>query len=226
MKNIEDKIKEMLKENTGVHFLDSGGAYGRNWEKNQNRDFDNEPILEIYAYSDDDVTFSINIYHYLINHLEINDKSEKYNKMFKAFIDKSDNSYLADIENFADLFNNLGTTNTYNFENLLSQVLQYTIFEDNKEDKYIILQIHGGCDVRGGYTEPYIFYLPEMDYFFIHMYNVFCTDKNGNSWYSDDCGYNWYPDNSKHELKFFVKDKKVYDKKTKNELFFNVILEW
>lgn len=28
-------IYEMLTENTGRHMLDSGGAYGRNWERNQ-----------------------------------------------------------------------------------------------------------------------------------------------------------------------------------------------
>ena len=36
-------IADMLQENTGRHMLDSGGAYGRNWERNQGRDFDSEP---------------------------------------------------------------------------------------------------------------------------------------------------------------------------------------
>ena len=38
-------VYAMLTENTGRHMLDSGGAYGRNWERNQANtieDFDNE----------------------------------------------------------------------------------------------------------------------------------------------------------------------------------------
>ena len=33
---IERKIYEMLTENTGIHFLDSGGSNGRAWQRNQN----------------------------------------------------------------------------------------------------------------------------------------------------------------------------------------------
>ena len=39
----EDTLASMLRENTGRHFLDSGGAYGRHWERNQGRDFKSEP---------------------------------------------------------------------------------------------------------------------------------------------------------------------------------------
>jgi len=46
-------IYNMLTENTGRHMLDSGGAYGRNWERNQVKtieDFENEPE-ETYIYA-------------------------------------------------------------------------------------------------------------------------------------------------------------------------------
>ena len=46
--------------------------------------------------------------------------------------------------------------NTYNGEDLLSQVIQFTLFRIDFTD-YVALQIHGGCDVRGGYTAPRIF---------------------------------------------------------------------
>ena len=32
---LKKKVIEMLQENTGRHMLDSGGAYGRHWERNQ-----------------------------------------------------------------------------------------------------------------------------------------------------------------------------------------------
>lgn len=221
---IENKINEMLKENTGIHFLDSGMDNNRGWQKNKDKDFSKEKILTIDA-SFNDIEFSLSTYHYLTSFLEINDKSEKYNKMFYAGMDK-DTHYLAEMELFADLFINQGTTNTYNFENILSQVLQYTIFKDNDDDMFIILQIHGGCDVRGGYTNPYIFSLPDFDYFCMAITNLNCFDKKGNGWYSDDTGFNWYPNNKEHELEFKFKDNKVYDKKTGNLLDFSVNLDY
>jgi hypothetical protein len=36
-------LLEMLREDCGTHFLDSGGAYGRHWQQNQRRDLENEP---------------------------------------------------------------------------------------------------------------------------------------------------------------------------------------
>jgi hypothetical protein len=48
------------------------------------------------------------------------------------------------------------TCNTYNEECLLDQTLQFVYFVcDNTP--YVILQVHGGCDVRGGYTTPVVF---------------------------------------------------------------------
>ena len=41
-------IYEMLTENTGTHFLDSGGEDGRNWQRNQKKtleDFENEEYI-------------------------------------------------------------------------------------------------------------------------------------------------------------------------------------
>ena len=55
-------VYEMLTENTGSHMGDSGGAYGRHWERNQKRtieDFSNEEeenIEEISWIDKDDKT--------------------------------------------------------------------------------------------------------------------------------------------------------------------------
>ena len=46
---MKDTIKSMLLENTGKHFLDSGGESGRHWQRNQQRDFDSEPPITIEA---------------------------------------------------------------------------------------------------------------------------------------------------------------------------------
>jgi hypothetical protein len=39
---LKEKITAMLKENTGIHMLDSGGYGGRHWQRNQKRDFEKE----------------------------------------------------------------------------------------------------------------------------------------------------------------------------------------
>ena len=47
----ERKLTAMLQENTGRSMLDSGDAYGRNWQRNQTRDFRKESatVLENVA---------------------------------------------------------------------------------------------------------------------------------------------------------------------------------
>ena len=47
--NVEQAVYNMLLENTVTHFLDSGGAYGRHWQRNQDKtiqDFINQPAVE------------------------------------------------------------------------------------------------------------------------------------------------------------------------------------
>ena len=47
--------------------------------------------------------------------------------------------------------------NTYNWENQFSQVLQGTDLENDNGEQYVLIQIHGGADVRGGYTDAKLF---------------------------------------------------------------------
>jgi hypothetical protein len=52
------------------------------------------------------------------------------------------------------------TVNTYNGEDALSQVIQYA-YAETEAGTIVVLQIHGGCDVRGGYTAPRAFWADE-----------------------------------------------------------------
>jgi len=191
----------MLKENTGTNFLDSGGAYGRNWERNQTRRFDKEPACEVEV-SDNGVMIGYNIYHYLNNFLEYTPECKRLEAQFNALADLPENkgeSWLAIMETFAAQFTSYGTTNSYNYDNILSQVIQYTMFSltDDEYDVFVLLQIHGGCDVRGGYTKPRIFKVLDRDYFLMAQsdVNAYCPKCKAN-WMSDDSGYNWYYDGS------------------------------
>ena len=199
--DIKQTIQGMLKENTGTHMLDSGGDNNRRWQKNQLINFDGTDSIYF-----DDCSIYRSTYHYLIDNLSITKESKIYQEKYNQFIKDSEECYLVDMENFIDHLQDKDIliednyminkkpecNNTYNYDNLIDQVLQYIIFYDGN-DYYIILQIHGGCDVRGGYTAPKIFQLDDIEEFISQQYNCNVTTKKGNLYYSDDT-YHFYND--------------------------------
>jgi hypothetical protein len=81
-------------------------------------------------------------------------------RRFRAFANRKknqDKGWLELMEDFAKHIGSAGlygegdpiTVNTYNGEDLLSQILQFVYFTYNCEP-HVLLQTHGGCDVRGG----------------------------------------------------------------------------
>ena len=196
----EALIVKMLQENTGSHFLDSGGAYGRNWQRNQKiKSFKDLPAVNFKVWKDGQLELTVNIFHYLSAYLELDKVAKNLQRRFDRFESKPENEsvgWLALLEQFVDKLKEKaniethGTTNTYNYDNLLSQVLQYAEFEIDGET-YIALQIHNGCDVRGGYTAPKFFRVRDSGYFHLAQYDIDlscgCTSRT-----SDDCGYHWY----------------------------------
>ena len=171
MDTTKDVIAAMLTENTGAHFLDSGGHYGRHWERNQGRDFEAEPYATIEvgtfkAQGDDQRQLElwpvVSAYHWLTERL---DYAADWQARFDAFAaDRDDTHWLEDMEAFAE---SLGAdwqcVNTYNDECALSQTLQFIVVNPEGDcealdgDTIVMLQIHGGCDMRGGYTAPKLF---------------------------------------------------------------------
>ena len=175
-------IKELMRQNTGRHLLDSGRAYGRNFERNREKNLEEQPALRMnfHKYGDDGTIQmwpTIDTYHYLTTHLEYNETAHKLNKQFQKFVDQDDTtrSWLQEMTEWTDTQSSNEdslTINTYNEEfNHLSQVLQFIPFtldyladepaetEITKDlyGNYVILQLHNGADVRGGYTKPVIF---------------------------------------------------------------------
>ena len=53
-------------------------------------------------------------------------------------------------------FCEINSFNSYNYDSNLSQVIQGTWGEFDGEP-YVLLQVHQGCDVRGGYTDAKLF---------------------------------------------------------------------
>jgi hypothetical protein len=231
-----DVLAAMLRENTGTHFLDSGGTpkydehgnytgsdhgYGRHHERNRHRDFATEPASVVSFKYGIEVTH--NVYHWLLERLEYDDDLQN---RFDKFLESRDDTYwLQDMEEFPEWLRERGhavtglygdgdpfTVNTYNGEDLLSQVLQYVYFELDGAP-YVLLQIHGGCDVRGGYTVPKAFrVLDDGAYLLCNADGrIYCEPRSDDAlgqlgldgepvpppephyWQTDD-GYHWYDD--------------------------------
>jgi hypothetical protein len=166
-------IYKMLTENTGTHMLDSGGIYGRNWQRNQKKlikDFINESEEEYFFSDSGDVYRTVSVFHYLSG-LELDELCDNFNKRNTNTKDwggeLSINETTYGISKKAANYLNKNyqsqieyTFNTYNGESDLSQVLQGSrikIFVDGQYEDYYLIQIHNGCDVRGGYTDAKLF---------------------------------------------------------------------
>jgi hypothetical protein len=193
-------IYQMLTENTGRHMLDSGGAYGRNWERNQGKtieDFQNEPEawLEIEKFEREgepvryfyDVTISL--FHHLDNNLILDEVCEQFNMQP---VDDWDSDKFYGVSSYGQEWllqhgmEELNTGrdsgfNSYNWSASYTQVIQGHFLVNPFGNKYVLLQIHGGCDIRGGYTDAKLFRLIndfEGEYYLLDEMASFDLGKN------------------------------------------------
>ena len=177
MNKLQQLIYEKLTENTGKHFLDSGGSNNRHWQRNQEKTIDDfineeEQVFGVGFNNEgkaDELFRTVSVFHYLAgdgSNLELDKISKEFNKLNEL------NDELADCEpygvgvsawdylsEFVDE-DNIHTWNTYNGDSDLSQTLQgatLRLFVDGQYEDYVLIQIHGGCDVRGGYTDAILF---------------------------------------------------------------------
>ena len=186
-------IHKMLKESTGINMMDSGGNNSRYWQKNQKVfDFRRQDDIN-YNVDGGYLYVSNNIFHFLTNCLEY---EESMTDIFNDDKNKDESDYY-NMSNIADILNdhyndlNFGefhefklkgdSFNSYNWESNLSQVIQgqmFTEYEDTEyEENYIILQIHNGADVRGGYTDCKVFKVDFDVWYSQDDYSLFCDCK-------------------------------------------------
>lgn len=181
-------IAEMLTENTGRSMLDSGDYYGRHYEKNAGKvlaDFESEPQAWASSYG---VTLSA--FHYLTARVKYDDSlNAEWDSFCSHNADDGHFSLMQDFANERD--SSAHTWNTYNGDDSLSQTLQGVTFAIG-ERVYALIQIHGGCDVRGGYTRPRAFRIEMSDASYFpcdnDSYHVTCDsgeETHGLSWYGE-----------------------------------------
>jgi len=236
----ERKVVEMLRENTGVAMCDSGGTpkydkdgkyigseygYGRSYERNRGRKFKDEPAAVLEG-GYGEISVTRNVFHFIVENATYDAKETKRFNRWAKRVDKNNHKgWLELMEAYPywlrdDRGHEVGglygdgepcTVNTYNGECILSQTLQFVLFTIDGEQK-VLLQVHGGCDVRGGYTAPKIFSIE--DCFLNYNDSVIVCERHDphkgegvlpgmkeaveeqyerHEWRTDD-GYHWYPD--------------------------------
>ena len=115
----------------------------------------------LYSY---EIDYTVSLYHHLTRSLEIDETCERFNKLPCGYWD-SDKAYGICEKQAQWLEKNkliIGDTwNSSNHESNLSQVVQgANVMVDGdalEYPTYILLQIHQGADVRGGYTDAKLF---------------------------------------------------------------------
>lgn len=159
----ERRIFEMLTENTGTHFLDSGMSNGRHWQKNQMltpADFMKSPKATLETEYGTYPT--LDLFHFLNDRLTLTPLAETLQADLEHFINSDEErSFYScwDMEEFVKSVTESDEAtvhNSYNWDNYLSQTIQYVDFYIDSRS-FTLLQIHGGADVRGGYTRPQVF---------------------------------------------------------------------
>ena len=179
-------IRSQLTENTGRHFLDSGSHYGRHWEDNQDNPPWEQPAWvvndgfvthNVYDYmlrtlyrDSTAVALEIGLYTYAYHGPGQNDSWLSCMEGYAEYLQEPSLAMdglmetglpreLAEQAAYAvDVGSDpLFTFNTYNQEmHGLSQCLQGTSF-GGPYAEYTMIQVHGGCDIRGGYTAPRVY---------------------------------------------------------------------
>ncbi|AFM54980.1 hypothetical protein FGG51_gp012 [Mycobacterium phage Astro] len=188
----QNALLEMWTENTGRHLLDSGGAYGRRWERNQGltvADMMATPQVTM------DLTFGemliyVSAWHWLEDMLEFDPYMQRVFERYANLEGLKDEPWLECAERFAQAAHDsswsrdeVRSYNTYNGESWLNETLQYVTFTDRRGIAYVAMQYHGGCDVRGGYTKPRIFQINDSEGHYAlydegHV-SLHCTEHHG-----------------------------------------------
>ena len=166
---VERSLYRQFTESTGAGLLDSGDHYGRGWQRNRRiGDLKAQPRATVSLdFGADSPDVSVSAFHKLSENLMC---APAMNRRFAAFNRKFDpdnaKSWLEVAEAFAEEIDPEGTRYylSYNDEySVLGQVVQFVGFNDGDGSEFVLLQVHGGCDVRAGYTKPVAYEVDEVD---------------------------------------------------------------
>lgn len=163
-------LAEAARYASGTHFLDSGGAYGRHWQKPPIEKKDESVSIEVWG--ENEILATMETCHFLAN---TSSHLKHLQERFDEWEGDQEGSWFECGEDFCTKelgLVKLHSDNTYNSENDLSQDFVYAVYDipESETDDWIysesaifVVWIHTGCDIRGGYSPP-IFLQSEGDY--------------------------------------------------------------
>lgn len=161
-------IYDMMTENTGSHMLDSGGAYGRAFQQNRTNGFERGPEAWLSFDGDGEIYGAgVSLFAFLCEFLTFDARLQSdFEKFNRKYDPENRKAWLEIMEAFGrEMGSYCGAYNTYNDEwSLLSGIVQYVTVQPD-DGRGILLQHHGGRDVRGGYSAPRAFEVRDMDAF-------------------------------------------------------------
>jgi hypothetical protein len=173
-----EKLAEMFTENTGTNMLDSGGSSGRHWQRNAGKtaaDF-------LAAPQGQNDWLSISAFHLCNKFLTYSNSAAIMTRQFQDWVSETEaysNSVGSAVEFLTETLDipesETRDFNTYNWENLLDQTLQGVEFELHGQ-KWVGLSIHGGADVRGGYSDIVFFQACECWLYHSDTVSLACGD--------------------------------------------------
>ena len=160
--NIE-KVAEFTRQNTGTHFLDSGGESGRQWQ---------QPLpSKAVSIGADGPTLSLT--HILADHARLHDLHAEFYVWAETMPDREPWFDLAPSFMSERGYECKARDNTYNGDTDLDQDFVYEVWVHENDDcsdwiycddAIVLIYPHCGADARGGYASPLICTFPDLDY--------------------------------------------------------------
>ena len=167
-----EKVAEYTRQNTGTHFLDSGGASGRQWQQ----ELPSEALRIDGSYG-----AVMSLTHLLADHAV---QHSLHDEFYKWASDMPDNTYNGDSDLDQD----------YVFEVWVheSDDCSDWVFCD---EAIILIYAHCGADARGGYASPLVCTFPELEYAMPldTTCSLYSNDLTEDENQKLDAGYSSYP---------------------------------
>lgn len=151
---------EACRYNSGKSFLDSGDYYGRHYDLPPVAEDCNPVTVSVHAH--DDVTATIETAHFLDCNYQVD---TELHRRFDEWQEGRDGNWFELAQQFCEEelgLHSQARDNTYNHECDLSQVYVWEVFTPEEKpsdwlyanDSVVVIHVHTGCDVRGGYSAP------------------------------------------------------------------------
>ena len=184
---VERSLFKQFTESTGASLVDSGDAYGRGWQRNRRiGDLKAQPRATVSLdFGADSPNVLASAFHKLSENLmcapAMNRRFARFNRKFDPDNAKS---WLDVAEAFAEEIDPEGARYylSYNDEySVLGQVVQFVGFNNGDGSEFVLLQVHGGCDVRAGYTKPVAYEVDEVDILIreLQCWSASCSCEDG-----------------------------------------------